>query len=105
MKRTLVSGLLTSVGLSAATLSGTVHDSGGTPVVNASVVLGAVLLVFVLLVPRGVAPMVTERLVPWLFSLRRAAVARRPPPPANRMTLDQCIFMRYNEYSSTKALG
>jgi hypothetical protein len=50
---------------------------GTQQVVNASVVLGAVLLVFVLLVPRGVAPMVTERFVPWLLSLRRAAVARR----------------------------
>jgi branched-chain amino acid transport system permease protein len=50
---------------------------GTQQLVNASVVLGAVLLVFVLLVPRGVAPMVTERLVPWLLSLRRAAVARR----------------------------
>jgi hypothetical protein len=26
-----------------------------------------------LLVPRGVAPMVTERFVPWLLSLRRPA--------------------------------
>ena len=48
---------------------------GTQQIVNASVVLGAVLLVFVLLVPRGVAPMVTERFVPWLLSLR---LRRRP---------------------------
>jgi len=36
-------------------------------------VLGAILLVFVLLVPRGMAPMVTERLVRWLPALRRPA--------------------------------
>jgi ABC-type branched-subunit amino acid transport system permease subunit len=50
---------------------------GTQQTVNANVVLGAVLLIFVLLVPRGVAPMVTERLVPWLLSLRRPAVASR----------------------------
>lgn len=50
---------------------------GTQQTVNANVVLGAVLLIFVLLVPRGVAPVVTERLVPWLLSLRRPAVASR----------------------------
>jgi hypothetical protein len=31
------------------------------------------LLIFVLLVPRGIAPMISERLVPWLLASRRAA--------------------------------
>jgi urea transport system permease protein len=39
---------------------------GTQQTVNANVVLGAILLVFVLLVPKGIAPMVSERLVPWL---------------------------------------
>ncbi len=38
MKRTLLSGLLTSVGLSAGTLTGSIHDSGGAAVANAAVV-------------------------------------------------------------------
>jgi TonB family protein len=37
MKRTLISGLLTSVGLTAATISGTVHDPSGTAVADAAV--------------------------------------------------------------------
>jgi hypothetical protein len=45
--------------------------------VNANVVLGGILLVFVLLVPKGVAPMFTERLVPWLVSLRRPVASPR----------------------------
>jgi ABC-type branched-subunit amino acid transport system permease subunit len=45
--------------------------------VNANVVLGAILLGFVLLVPKGIAPMVTERLAPWLMSLRRAETSPR----------------------------
>jgi ABC-type branched-subunit amino acid transport system permease subunit len=44
---------------------------GTQQLVNANVVLGAVLLIFVLLVPKGIAPMITERLVPWLLGLRR----------------------------------
>jgi branched-chain amino acid transport system permease protein len=50
---------------------------GTQQTVNANVVLGGILLVFVLLVPKGVAPMFTERLVPWLASLRRPAAS--PP--------------------------
>ena len=49
---------------------------GTQQAVNANVGLGAILLVFVLLVPKGIAPMVSERLVPWLLALRRAPVAR-----------------------------
>ena len=50
---------------------------GTQQMVNANVVLGAILLIFVLLVPKGVAPMFTERLVPWLMSLRRPAASPR----------------------------
>jgi branched-chain amino acid transport system permease protein len=50
---------------------------GTQQTVNANVVLGAILLVFVVLVPKGVAPMITERLVPWLLSLRRPAASPR----------------------------
>ena len=50
---------------------------GTQQMVNANVVLGAILLVFVLLVPKGVAPMFTERLIPWLVSLRRPAASPR----------------------------
>jgi len=73
----------------AGTLLGPVLGSGaiswltvaiGTQqLVNANVVLGAILLIFVLAVPRGAAPMVTERLVPWLLSLRRPAADRASP--------------------------
>ena len=41
---------------------------GTQQTVNANVVLGAVLLVFVLMVPRGLLPMLTGRLVPWLLA-------------------------------------
>ena len=44
---------------------------GTQQVVNANVVLGAILLVFVLLVPRGVVPLLSERLGPWLLSRGR----------------------------------
>jgi urea ABC transporter permease protein UrtC len=50
---------------------------GTQQTVNANVVLGAILLVFVLLVPKGIAPMVTERMVPWLMSLRRPETSPR----------------------------
>jgi branched-chain amino acid transport system permease protein len=50
---------------------------GTQQVVNANVVLGGILLVFVLLVPKGIAPMFTERLIPWLVSLRRPAASPR----------------------------
>jgi ABC-type branched-subunit amino acid transport system permease subunit len=50
---------------------------GTQQTVNANVVLGAILLAFVLLVPKGIAPMVTESLVPWLVSLRRSESSPR----------------------------
>jgi urea ABC transporter permease protein UrtC len=50
---------------------------GTQQTVNANVVLGAILLVFVLVVPKGIAPMITERLLPWLGSLRRPQASPR----------------------------
>ena len=52
--------------------------------VNANVVLGAILLIFVLLVPSGVAPMISDRLVPWLLALRRPAAVARDLPQGSR---------------------
>jgi urea transport system permease protein len=51
---------------------------GTQQTINANVVLGGILLVFVLLVPKGIAPMVTDRLVPWLLSLRQTQAPPRP---------------------------
>jgi ABC-type branched-subunit amino acid transport system permease subunit len=51
---------------------------GTQQAVNANVVLGAILLVFVLLVPKGIAPMVSERLVPRLLALRRVRITGSP---------------------------
>ncbi|MGX9432338.1 MULTISPECIES: ABC transporter permease subunit [Bradyrhizobium] len=51
---------------------------GTQQTINANVVLGGILLVFVLLVPKGIAPMVSERLVPWLLSLRQTQASPRP---------------------------
>jgi ABC-type branched-subunit amino acid transport system permease subunit len=75
----MVGGVGTLLGpvIGAFAISWLTVKIGTQQTVNASVVLGAVLLMFVLLVPRGVAPMVTERLVPWLLSLRRSAVKPR----------------------------
>ena len=52
--------------------------------VNANVVLGAILLIFVLLVPSGVAPMISDRLVPWLLASRRPAAVARDLPQGSR---------------------
>jgi hypothetical protein len=35
-------------------------------------------LIFVLLVPKGIAPVISERLVPWVMSLRRPPVPSAP---------------------------
>ena len=71
----MVGGAGTLLGpmLSAMALSWLTAELGTQQFVNAGAVLGAILLVFVLLVPRGVAPMVTERLVRWLPALLRPA--------------------------------
>jgi urea ABC transporter permease protein UrtC len=69
----MVGGAGTLLGpvIGAIAISWLTVEIGTQQLVNANMVLGAILLVFVLLVPKGVAPMVTERLVPWLLSLRR----------------------------------
>ena len=75
----MVGGAGTLLGpvIGAIVLSWLTLKIGTQQTVNANVVLGAILLVFVVLVPKGVAPMITERLVPWLLSLRRPAASTR----------------------------
>jgi len=75
----MVGGAGTLLGpvIGAMSISWLTVKIGTQQMVNANVVLGAILLVFVLLVPKGVAPMFTERLVPWLLSSRRAAASPR----------------------------
>lgn len=63
---TLLGPVIGAIGISWLTV-----EIGTQQVINANMVLGAILLIFVLLVPKGVAPMVTERLVPWLLALHR----------------------------------
>jgi ABC-type branched-subunit amino acid transport system permease subunit len=53
-------------------------EIGTQQLVNANVVLGAILLIFVLLVPKGIAPMISDRLIPWLLALRRQSAAHPP---------------------------
>jgi branched-chain amino acid transport system permease protein len=67
----------------AAALSWLTAAIGTQQTINANMVLGAILLVFVLLVPRGIAPMLAERIGPWL--------GRRPATPtaAARMATRQ----------------
>jgi urea ABC transporter permease protein UrtC len=71
------SGTLLGPVIGAIAISWLTVEIGTQQVVNANVVLGAILLVFVLLVPKGVAPMITDRLVPWLRSPRRPAIPQR----------------------------
>jgi ABC-type branched-subunit amino acid transport system permease subunit len=73
----MVGGAGTLLGpvIGAVAISWLTVKIGTQQTVNASAVLGAVLLVFVLLVPRGIAPLMTEKLAPWLLGLRRPAVA------------------------------
>jgi ABC-type branched-subunit amino acid transport system permease subunit len=75
----MVGGAGTLLGpiIGAMALSWLTVEIGTQQTVNANVVLGAILLLFVLLVPKGIAPMVTERLVPWLVSLRRPEASPR----------------------------
>jgi urea ABC transporter permease protein UrtC len=70
-------GTLLGPVIGAMTISWLTVKIGTQQMVNANVVLGGILLVFVLLVPKGVAPMFTERLVPWLVSLRRPVASPR----------------------------
>jgi branched-chain amino acid transport system permease protein len=82
----MVGGVGTLLGpiIGAVAISWLTIEIGTQQVVNANVVLGAILLVFVLLVPKGVAPMITERLVPWLRSLRRPAVVPHNIPQESK---------------------
>jgi urea ABC transporter permease protein UrtC len=76
----MVGGAGTLLGpiIGAAAISWLTVEIGTQQVVNASVVLGAILLIFVLLVPKGIAPVISERLVPWVMSLRRPPVPSAP---------------------------
>jgi urea ABC transporter permease protein UrtC len=65
------SGTLLGPVIGAMAMSWLTVKIGTQQLINANVVLGGILLIFVLLVPKGVAPMFTDRLVPWLASLRR----------------------------------
>jgi urea ABC transporter permease protein UrtC len=83
----MVGGAGTLIGpvIGAIAISWLTVEIGTQQVVNANMVLGAVLLVFVLLVPKGVVPMVTERLLPWLRSLRRPTQTTAAPQLASEM--------------------
>jgi ABC-type branched-subunit amino acid transport system permease subunit len=70
-------GTLLGPVIGAMAISWLTVQIGTQQTVNANVVLGAILLVFVLLVPKGAAPMFTERLAPWLASLRRPQASAR----------------------------
>ena len=77
---TLLGPILGAMAISWLTL-----EIGTQATVNANVVLGAVLLVFVLLVPKGLLPMLTGRLAPWLVSsLLPWLLTRLPWLPARR---------------------
>jgi ABC-type branched-subunit amino acid transport system permease subunit len=52
-------------------------EVGTQQIIPANVVLGAILLIFVLLVPKGITPMITEQLVPRLAAAWRSTRARR----------------------------
>jgi ABC-type branched-subunit amino acid transport system permease subunit len=85
----MVGGAGTLLGpvIGSAAISWLTVEIGKQQLVNANVVLGAILLLFVLLVPKGIAPSITDRLVPWLFALRRPATAAAPA--ANPLDLPQ----------------
>ena len=71
------SGTLLGPVIGAMAMSWLTVKIGTQQLVNANVVLGGILLIFVLLVPKGIAPMFTDRLSPWLASLRRTETAPR----------------------------
>ena len=71
------SGTLLGPVIGAMAMSWLTVKIGTQQLVNANVVLGGILLIFVLLVPKGVAPMFTDRLIPWLASLRRTETPPR----------------------------
>lgn len=67
-------GSLLGPAIAAMALSWLNVKLGAQQLVNAGAVLGAILLIFVIFVPQGLAPMVTVRMMPWLRALRRSAV-------------------------------
>jgi urea ABC transporter permease protein UrtC len=82
----MVGGAGTLLGpvIGAMAMSWLTVQIGTQQLVNANVVLGGILLVFVLLVPKGVAPMFTDRLVPWVASLRRTETVSRSVAPEGK---------------------
>jgi ABC-type branched-subunit amino acid transport system permease subunit len=79
----MVGGAGTLLGpiIGSAAISWLTVEIGTQQLVNANVVLGAILLVFVLLVPKGIAPVISERLIPRLISPRHPAAAAATPTP------------------------
>jgi ABC-type branched-subunit amino acid transport system permease subunit len=75
----MVGGAGTLLGpvIGAVAISWLTVKIGTQQFVNANVVLGAILLIFVLLVPKGIAPMISDRLVPWLLAMRRRGAGPR----------------------------
>lgn len=69
----MVGGAGTLIGpmIGAVLISWLTASLGSQQTVDANLILGTVLLAFVLLVPKGIAPIVTDQLVPWLLSMRR----------------------------------
>jgi urea ABC transporter permease protein UrtC len=78
------SGTLLGPVIGAMAMSWLTVQIGTQQLVNANVVLGGILLIFVLLVPKGIAPMFTDRLVPWLASLRRTEAVPRSVAPEGK---------------------
>lgn len=70
-------GTLLGPAIGAVAISWLTVEIGTQQVVNANVVLGGILLIFVLAVPKGISPMITERLVPWVVARRRPALVPR----------------------------
>ncbi len=75
----MVGGAGTLLGpvIGAVAISWLTVKIGTQQFVNANVVLGAILLIFVLLVPKGIAPMISDGLVPWLLAMRRRGAGPR----------------------------
>ncbi len=77
----MIGGLGTLIGpvLGAVSIQWLVTEIGGQQVLDANLVLGIILLVFVLLLPAGVVPMV-ERLVGAAWRRRDGTPRVRPRP-------------------------
>jgi ABC-type branched-subunit amino acid transport system permease subunit len=68
----MVGGAGTLLGpvIGSAAIAWLTVEIGTQQTVNTNVVLGAILVIFVLLVPKGIAPIIIERFVPWLLVQR-----------------------------------